>query len=78
MQSSMMYLHVKKIGDESVDPVKDLWRSVCIVKPKGVLVLKKIQILCQKSPGESRYPELKCKHTAYIHKGTQSSAIYVL
>ena len=24
MQSSMMYLHVKKIGDESVDPVKDL------------------------------------------------------
>ena len=24
MQSSMMYLHVKKIGDKSVDPVKDL------------------------------------------------------
>ena len=24
MQSSMMYLHVKKIGEESVDPVKDL------------------------------------------------------
>ena len=28
------------------------------MKPKGVLVLKKFQILCQKSPGESRYPEL--------------------
>ena len=24
------------------------------------MVLKKFQILCQKSPGESRYPELKC------------------
>ena len=48
------------------------------MQPKGVLVPKKFQILYQKSPGESRYPELKCKHTAYIHKGTQSSAIYVL
>ena len=25
MDSTMMYLHVKKIGNESVDPVKNLW-----------------------------------------------------
>ena len=31
------------------------------MKPKGVLVLKKFQILCQKSPGKNSYPELMYK-----------------
>ena len=31
------------------------------MKPKGVLVLKKFQILCQKLPVENRYPELMYK-----------------
>ena len=39
MQSSMMYLHVKKIGDKSVDPVKDLVEvlgSVELIDGKGI------------------------------------------
>ena len=47
-------------------------------KPKGVLVLKKFQILCQKSPGKLGTLNWNVKYTAYIHKGTQFSAIYVL
>ena len=31
------------------------------MKPKCILVLEKIQVLCQKSPVESRYPELMYK-----------------
>ena len=31
------------------------------MKPKCILVLKKFQVLCQKSPVESRYPELMYK-----------------
>ena len=31
------------------------------MKPKGILVLKKFHILCQKSKVESRYPELMYK-----------------
>ena len=36
----------------------DAAQCICIVKPKCILVLKKFQVLCQKSPVESRYPEL--------------------
>ena len=31
MDSTMMYLHVKKIGNESVDPVKNLATLTCII-----------------------------------------------
>ena len=39
------------------------------MKPNGVLVLKKIQILCQKSPGKSTYPELMYKRYCLYPQG---------
>ena len=39
------------------------------MKPKGVLVLKKFQILCQKSPGKSSYSELMYKRYCLYPQG---------
>ena len=43
--------------------------SVCIVKPKGVLVLKKFQILCKKSPSKSGHPTLMYKRYCLYPQG---------
>jgi hypothetical protein len=57
----MNSLLVKRINDHNALISVELMALSMYSKPKGVLVLKKFQILCQKSPGESRYPELNCK-----------------
>jgi len=43
MDSTMMYLHVKKTGNESVNPVKNLHTSVWALK---LIWLEKIQNYC--------------------------------